>query len=380
MSEPRDFYETLGVGKQASASELKKAYRKLAMKFHPDRNPDNPEAEAKFKEASEAYAVLSDEDKRARYDQYGHAGLQNGGGYGGFHSAEDIFSQFGDIFGDFFGFGGGGGGQRRGGGRSIRRGEDLQFHLELDFIEAIKGCDKSINVPILESCDTCDGTGAEPGSKPEKCDMCGGTGAVYQQQMFLRIRTSCPKCRGAGKIIRNPCKTCNGEGRLRKAKEIKVTIPPGVDEGLRLRLPGKGNAGDPGAPFGDLYVSLAVSEHSHFERDGNDIRLLVPVTYSQACLGAKLTIPTIDEPHEFELPAGTPSGKIHVIRGLGAPVLGGRRGRGDMILQTVVDVPRKLGAEEMELIRQLAVIQNDKVNEEKGFFQNISEFWDKWTT
>ena len=378
MSTPRDYYEVLGVSKDSSSSEIKKAYRKLAMKFHPDRNPDDPDAESKFKEASEAYAVLSDDEQRSRYDQFGHAGLNGGGGFGGFSSPEDIFSQFGDIFGDIFGgFGGFSGG--RGGGQSrARAGEHLQYNLELDFLEAIHGCEKMIKVPRLELCDRCEGSGSEPGSRPTTCDMCGGSGAVFQQQMFLRIRTTCPKCKGVGKLITNPCTKCNGEGRLRKPNEIKVTVPPGVDEGLRLRLPHKGNDGDPGGPPGDLYVSLLVKPHPVFRRDGEDIRVIMPVSYPQACLGAKVMVPTVDEEAELEIPAGTPSGKRFTLSGQGAPRLGGRRGRGDQHVQVVVAVPKRLTEEERELIRRLAEIQDEKVGE-KGFFQNFQNFWDKFT-
>jgi len=263
MSQPRDYYEVLGVAKTASESEIKKAYRKLAMKYHPDRNSDDPDAESKFKEASEAYSVLSDRDKRARYDQFGHAGLNSQAGFG---SAEEIFSNFADIFGgDFFSdfFGGGGGGQR---GSRARRGENLQYRLTIEFLEAVKGCKKEIKVPRMIHCGTCHGSGAAPGSRPTTCDMCNGTGSVFQQQMFLRIRSTCPKCNGAGKIITSPCKTCSGKGRVRKDDQVSVSIPAGVDVGNRLRVSGKGNEGEPGGGAGDLYVDINVKEHEFFRR------------------------------------------------------------------------------------------------------------------
>lgn len=379
MSTPRDFYEVLGVSKESTTSEIKKAYRKLALQYHPDRNPDNPEAEAKFKEASEAYSVLSDSEKKARYDQFGHAGLQNGGGFGGGgFTTEDIFGQFGDIFSEFFGFaGGGGGGGRRASNK--RPGENLQYELELEFLEAIHGCEKTVSIPRMEICDACDGRKSQGGAKAMTCSMCNGNGSVIRQEMFLRVRTTCPKCRGEGKIISNPCKKCEGNGRVRKVNEIKVTVPPGVDSGLRLRVPGKGNVGDPGAPVGDLFVVLVVEDHDHFRREGEHIKLHYPISYPQACLGATIKIPTVSGITDLEIPAGTPSGKVFRLVGHGAPRLGGSRGRGDQYVQVFITVPNKLSAEEEELIRKLAEIQKEKVGD-KGFFQNIQNLWDKWTT
>ena len=372
---PRDYYEVLGVEKTAEAKEIKKAYRKMAMQYHPDRNPDSPEAEAKVKEASEAYAVLSDNEKRARYDQFGHAGLSNnGGGFGGFSSAEDIFSQFGDIFGDIFGFSGRSGG-RSGGGRQVRRGEDLEYRLQLDFLEAVHGCERKIKIPRKVHCRTCNGSGAKSGSKPKVCGTCNGQGAVFQQQMFLRIRTTCPTCHGAGTIISDPCTVCNGEGRTRESQEIKVTIPAGVDEGNTLRVPRKGNEGDPSAPPGDLYVKIVVKEHENFRRNEEHIQLTVPISYPQACLGATIAVPTVDEDAELKIPAGTPSGKIFRLKGKGIPILGGRRGRGDQFVQVVVAVPQKLSKEEEELIRKLAELQKGKVNEKGSFIKDILEFF-----
>ena len=374
MSEKRDYYEVLGLSKGASKGDIKKSSRKLAMKFHPDRNPDNAEAEAKFKEVSEAYAVLSDEEKKARYDQYGHAGLgQGGGGFGGFQSTDEIFSQFGDIFGDFFGFGRGGGGG--GGGRQQRRrGEDLQVTVDIDFLQAVHGCEKSISIPRKEHCSTCDGTGAAPGSKPVTCDMCNGTGNVSMQQMFFQIRQPCPKCKGKGKIIVKPCKDCKGEGRVRRKNDVKISVPPGVDTGVALRLSGKGNDGESGASPGDLKVILRVRDHDFFQREGEHITCTIPITYPQACLGAKVKVPTVDEDADLEIPAGTQPGKVFTLRGKGAPHLGSRRGRGNQYVQVIVGVPTEMTPAEEALVRKLAELHQDDVNE-RGFFQSL---WDKF--
>ena len=368
MSEKRDYYEVLGVSKSSTDSEIKKAYRKLAMKYHPDKNPDNPEAEAKFKEASEAYSVLSDEEKKQRYDQYGHAGL-NGQG---FSSAEDIFSNFSDIFGgdifsQFFGggFGGGGGGRQQ-----ARRGEDLQYRLRIEFLDAVKGVKREIKIPRAAGCNDCSGTGAAKGSKPTKCDMCNGMGHVFQQQMFIRMRTTCPKCHGQGKMISNPCGSCEGEGRVRKDDTVTVNIPAGVDTGSRLRVSGKGNEGKQGAPSGDLYVVIMVNEHESFERHDNDILSEEPISYPQACLGTKIKVKTAYGEEELDIPAGTPSGKVFTLKGKGVPFLGRRYGQGDHHVQVFVKVPTKMSKEEADLVKKLADLQGDKVDE-GGFFSKI---------
>jgi len=371
MSDKRDYYEVLGLPKDASPSDIKKSYRKLAMKYHPDRNPDDPAAEDKFKEASEAYSVLSDEDKRARYDQFGHAGMggQNfsyedifGGGGGGF---ADIFSE---IFGGGFGgFGGGGGG---GGRSSLRRGQDLRYRMKLDFLEAVHGVkDKEIKVPRATHCSPCKGTGSAD-SKTSKCSTCNGMGAVLQQQMFVRIKTTCPTCRGKGTTIANPCTPCRGSGLVKKEENVTVSIPAGVDTGNRLRVSGKGNQGDVGAPAGDLYVDIQVKEHDFFMREDNDILCSIPISYPKACLGSKIRVPTVDGETELDVPAGTPSGKVFTLRSKGVPFVNRRHGRGDQLVQVVVSVPTKMTPEEDALVRQLAEVQGSKV-EDAGFFSKI---------
>lgn len=372
MDTPRDYYEVLGVGRDADAPAIKKAYRKLALKFHPDRNPDNPEAEERFKEASEAYSVLSDEQKRATYDRFGHAGLRGAGQSPGFGSTEEVFSHFSDLFGDLFGFGAGGGGR----GQRVRAGADLQYRLDLDFMEAVHGTAKEIEIPRSSICEVCDGSGAEPGTELKTCPTCNGLGEVIQTQMFLRIRTVCPTCQGRGKIITTPCRSCNGQGRTRVAHKLTVDIPAGVQTGMRLRLRGKGDEGDPGAPPGDLHILLNVAEHDFFKRDGDDIYGTVPISYAQACLGATVTVPTVDGEEELNVPRGTPSGKVLTLREKGAPRLRGR-GRGDQHVQVVVSVPQKISTEEEELIRRLAELQDEKVKvSQKGF---LREFWDRLT-
>jgi molecular chaperone DnaJ len=374
MSQPRDYYEVLGVARDAAEGAIKKAYRKLALQYHPDRNPDNPEAEAKFKEASEAYSVLSDAQKRGTYDRFGHQGLKGQGFNPGFHDPEEIFSQFGDLFGDLFGFGGG---RRGGGGQRLRRGANLQIALQLEFLEAIHGVKKVIDLPREVVCGRCDGNGAEPGTQPVKCSTCNGVGEVIQQQMgFLRIRTTCPHCRGSGKVIQDPCKECSGSGRTRQVDSITVPIPPGMNTGQGLRVPAKGHEGDRGAPPGDLIVHIEVSEHEFFKRHGDDVLCEVPISFPQACLGAQLKVPTVDGDAELVVPPGTPSGRIFSLPGQGAPRPGGRRGRGDQRVQVIVQVPSRLSAEEDRLIRKLAELQDEKVAE-KGF---LKDFWDRITS
>jgi molecular chaperone DnaJ len=369
MSQPRDYYEILGVARTAGADEIKKAYRKLALQHHPDRNPGDPQAEAKFKEASEAYGVLSDANKRATYDRFGHAGLRGAGMDPGFQNADEIFSHFSDLFGDLFGLGGGRG-RGRGGGPRLRRGADLEYALELEFLEAVHGCSKEVEIARQSRCETCDGSGAKPGTKPVTCSTCNGVGEVVQAQMFLRIRTACPACGGSGTRITDPCVTCRGAGRTRSTDKLTITVPAGVNEGLQLRLTGKGDQGDQGAPAGDLYVLLRVGEHETFRRDGADIVSTVPVSYPQACLGAKIPVATVHGDVTLEIPKGTPSGKVFELSGKGVTVLGRPGAFGDHHVQVVVAVPGSLSHEEEELIRKLAALQDHKVSD-KGFWRDI---------
>lgn len=357
----RDYYVVLEVTKTASDADIKKAFRALAMKHHPDRNAGDKEAETKFKEAAEAYEVLSDPEKRSTYDRFGHEGLR---GQGGFQSAEDVFSQFGDLFGELFG---GGGRQRAKAGP--RRGADLEYVLAVEFMDAAKGSEQEIQVPKHGLCETCDGTGAKAGSSPITCDLCKGAGEVMQRQAFFQIRTACPRCSGSGKVIKDPCGSCSGSGRQRVSDKLKVTIPAGVDDGMQLRLGGKGDIGDKGAPNGDLYVTIRLKEHSLFRRDGVHVLCTVPMSFPTACLGGTITIPTIDGDVPQEIEAGTPSGKIVVLRGKGIPSVQGR-GRGDQHVQLVVAVPKTLSAREEELVRELATLHDDKVRD-KSFWDDL---------
>lgn len=371
MSQPRDYYEVLGVSKSATDPEIKKAYRKLAMKHHPDRNPDNAEAESLFKEASEAYSVLSTADKRATYDRYGHAGLQGAGMNSGFDNADEIFSHFSDMFGDLFGFSGG----RGGGGRRGRRGGDLNVRVGVDFLEAVHGCQQEITIGRDGQCEPCDGSGVEPGHEPETCDTCGGVGEVVQAQMFLRIRTVCPACHGRGKVVRHPCGDCRGRGTQKVSDTLTVSVPAGIEGGQVLRLTGKGNEGSEGAPAGDLYVEISAAPHEFFERRGADVFCELPVSYAQACLGAEISVPTVHGETSLTVPAGTPSGKVFQLNNEGAPRLDGR-GRGMQFVQMVVAVPKSLTPREEELLRELAELQDEHVVE-RGF---LREFWGRLTS
>jgi molecular chaperone DnaJ len=358
MAGKRDYYDVLGVSRTASSAEIKKAFRALAMKHHPDKNPGDKAAEAVFKEVAEAYEILGDEQKRQMYDRFGHDGLRGAGLNAGFQSADEVFTHFSDLFGEIFGMGGAGGGRRRG----PRRGPDLEYPLNIDFLEAAKGCEKEIQVPKHAPCTECEGSGAAPGSQPQVCGTCRGAGEVIQAQMFLRIRATCPTCGGAGKVIRDPCKGCGGSGRTRVSEKLKVTIPAGVDDGMQLRLQGKGDAGDPGAPSGDLYVTIHVAPHDIFGRDGNNVLCQVPIGFATACLGGEIQVPTIDGEENLQIERGTPSGKVFTLRGKGVPALNGR-GRGDHLVQVVVAVPQTLSPKEEELIRQLASLQDAKVKD-----------------
>jgi molecular chaperone DnaJ len=376
MPAQRDYYEVLAVARDASAGAIKKAYRKIALKNHPDRNPGDEEAVELFKEASEAYDVLSDDGKRSRYDQFGHAGASGAGGRGGgsgFQDVGDIFSAFGDIF-ENFGFGGNGGG---GGGRTRgRRGSSLQASAEIDLTEAATGCTRELHIARHESCDTCDGSGARPGSKSTSCSTCGGHGQVIQAQGMFRVQTTCPACRGEGKSVSNPCVDCSGSGRTMKEVVREVKIPAGIDNGMQLCLRGEGEAGTKGAGRGDLYVDVEVKAHPLFERDGMDLMCRVPVTYSQAVLGAELEIPTLNGPHDFTLPSGTQPGSVTRLRGKGMPDPRTGRRVGDLLVEIQVEVPRKTSGRQEELLRELAEIEEtDVMPERKSFFGQVKEFF-----
>ncbi|MEK7467762.1 MAG: molecular chaperone DnaJ [Planctomycetota bacterium] len=358
MSTKRDYYEILGVPKNASLDEIKKSYRQAAMKFHPDRNPGDKDAEARFKEAAESYEVLADAEKRARYDQFGHAGLESAGfGSRGFSSPEDIFEAFGDIFGDFFGFG------RRGGGGG-RRGASLRAEVEIEFVEAAKGCDRTIVMKRHEVCGTCRGTGAKAGTQASQCPLCGGHGQVLQGGGFFTIRTSCPKCAGSGKVVKDPCKPCGGEGTTREKAEVKVAIPAGIDTNTRIRVPGEGEPSLAGGGRGDLFVDVTVKPHSIFEREGTTLFCEVPISFSQAALGAEIEVATLDEKVTLKVPRSTPSGQLFRIRGKGLPdVEGGRQG--DMVVRVVIEVPKSLTKEQEDLLREFAKTEKVEVKPRK---------------
>lgn len=346
----RDFYEVLGVDKSVNEADLKKAYRRLAMKYHPDRNPDDSTAEAKFKEVKEAYQILSDAEKRAAYDQFGHAAFENGGmGAGGFGGAAGA-GGFGDIFGDMFGdiFGGGGGSRQR-----QRRGADLRYDLELTLEEAVKGTEVNITVPRMSDCGTCHGSGAKPGSDAKTCDTCHGAGQVRMQQGFFSVQQTCPKCHGDGKIITDPCGTCHGQGRVREQKKLSVKIPAGVDVGDQIRLSGEGESAGPGGVNGDLYVSVNLKKHPIFERDGVDLHCSVPVSYSTLALGGELEVPTLEGRAKLKVPAGTQSGKLFRLRGKGVRNVRNSGVVGDLYCKVHVETPVNLTKRQRELLQEL---------------------------
>lgn len=347
----RDYYETLGVNKNASEAELKKAYRRLAMKYHPDRNTGDQavEAEANFKEAKEAYEVLSNAQKRTAYDQFGHAGvdpsLGGGGGPGGFGGGGNFSDIFGDVFGDIFGGG-------RGGGQRVNRGSDLRYNLELSLEQAVAGTTVKIKVPTYVHCHTCNGSGAKKGSRPEPCATCGGHGQVRMQQGFFSIQQTCPRCQGQGTVIKDPCGTCHGQGRIKESKTLSVKVPAGVDTGDRIRLSGEGEAGDHGGPAGDLFVQVAVKEHEIFSREDSHLFCEVPIGYATAALGGELEVPTLDGKVKLKIPAGTQTGKLFRMRGKGVqPVRGGPVG--DLLCRVLVETPVNLTDRQKDLLREL---------------------------
>ncbi len=372
MADKRDYYEVLGVKKGASDDELKKAYRKAAMKYHPDRNPDNKEAEEKFKEVNEAYAVLSDSEKRARYDQYGHAGVDPNFGGGGFNGAG---FDFGDIFGDIFGagFGGFGGGGRRNG---PKRGRDVQQIVDITFEEAAFGCKKKLNVTMAEKCPTCGGSGAKPGTSPVKCSHCGGKGQVVQQQRtmfgYSNVVSTCPHCGGKGETISDPCKDCRGTGKVRKSKTIEVSIPQGIDHGQTIQISGGGEPGEKGGPNGDLLITVRVRKHSVFQREGNDVFIDVPITFVQAALGATLKVPTLDGMVDFDIPEGTQTGSQFRMKGKGIPYMRGNT-RGNQYVTVNVEVPKNLSSKQKEILREFDDEKNYK--QKKSFGDKIKDLF-----
>src|SRR5512143_1924024 len=369
----RDYYEVLGVAKNASDEEIKKAYRKLAMKHHPDRNPDDKGAEEKFKEAKQAYEILSDSDKRAAYDQFGHAGVDpqagmGGGGFGG-GGFSDAFS---DIFGDIFG--GGGGGRRD----RVYRGADLRYNLEIGLEEAARGTETKIRIPTLDECETCHGSGAKPGTTPTTCSTCGGHGQVRIQQGFFSVQQTCPRCGGTGKMVTDPCPSCHGEGRVKKHKTLSVKIPAGVDNGDRIRLAGEGEAGVNGGPPGDLYVVIHLKDHPVFKRDGDDLHCEMPISFATAALGGEVEIPTLDGHAKIKIPAETQSGKVFRLRGKG--IKGVRsHAPGDLFCHVAVETPVKLTARQKELLRELEAIsaQDPGAHDPraKSFMDKVKEFF-----
>ena len=375
----RDYYEVLGVSRTATDVEIKSAYRKLALKYHPDRNPGDHAAEEKFKESAEAYSVLADADKRHLYDRYGHAGL-GGAATGGFDPTvftgfEDILGGLGDIFGlgDVFG-----GGRRRGG---VQRGADLRYDLEISFDEAAKGTETSVQIPRLESCESCSGSGAAPGSKATTCPQCQGRGQLRYQQGFFTVARTCGQCRGTGSVIAKPCTTCKGSGRVQKERKLTVRVPPGIATGQRLRLSGEGEAGGPGGPPGDLYVVIHVQEHPFFHRDGNDLYCEVPLNFPTLALGGEIRIPTLEGEEPFKVPEGTGSGQSFRLRGRGMPDVSGR-GRGDLFVTVKVITPKKLSKEQKKLLEQLATsLPKEQFeptpvdHEDKGLFDRVKDIF-----
>jgi molecular chaperone DnaJ len=371
-SSKRDYYEVLAVDRQANDEEIKRAYRRLAMQYHPDRNVGDPEAEEKFKEASEAYEVLRDPEKRRRYDRYGHAGL-DGMNMPHFNDAQSVFDLFGDIFGDLFG-------QR--GRRGPPPGRDLQAVIEVDLVEAARGTTKTIHLSRDEVCPDCTGSGSRPGSRPATCRRCNGHGVVIQSQGFFRVQQTCRGCGGRGVVITDPCEGCRGNGRVVARRTLEIAIPPGVDTGTRIRLSGEGDAGQPGAPSGDLYVLIRVREHAIFQREGEHLHCHVPITFSQAALGGDIEVPTLEGRLVHKLKRGLQSGDVVYISGRGMPVLeGGRqRGpsgrRGDLLVHLIVETPRTLTKRQEELFRELAEIDQKQVSpQRKSFLDKLREFF-----
>jgi molecular chaperone DnaJ len=373
----RDYYDVLGVEKGASDGDIKKAFRRIAMKYHPDRNPDSKDAEEKFKEAQEAYEILGDQEKKSAYDRFGHAGVDGNAGAGGFGGGGAGFSDvFGDVFGDIFG--GGGGGRGRSG---PARGSDLRYDLQLDLEDAVKGKTVQIDVPTMVHCDTCDGSGARKGSSPVTCSTCGGNGQVRMSQGFFSVQQTCPQCRGRGQIISDPCGDCHGQGVREERKTLSVKIPAGVDTGDRIRLAGKGEAGPQGGPAGDLYVQMHVREHAIFVRDDANLHCEVPISFAQAALGGELEVPTLSGKVKLKVPAETQSGKLFRLRGKGvAPVRGGATG--DLLCRVVLETPVNLSAEQRGFLEQFDESLAGKSKHSPrttSWFDGVKKFFDNLT-
>ncbi len=367
----KDYYEVLGLARDAGQEEIKKTYRKLALKFHPDKNPGDKQAEECFKEASEAYEVLHDPQKRQVYDQFGHAGLE-GRGFHGFGDVGDIFSAFGDIFGDVFGLGNmfDMGGQGRSAGR---RGADLRYDLQISFTDAAFGKQFSIEIPRHEICPDCSGTGAASDTAIKPCSACGGKGSVIRTQGFFSISTTCTRCHGEGKFIEHPCRLCRGHGRVSKKRQLEVKIPAGIEDSSRLRLRGEGEPGSGGGPAGDLYVFIRVKEHRMFSRHGDDVVCRAPISFPQAVLGGEIEVPTLEGATKLTIPHGTPTGKIFRLSGLGVHHLHGR-GLGDQLVQVEIQVPKKLSAEQESLLREYARLTEDSIAPQKeGFLKRFAQ-------
>ena len=376
----RDYYEVLGISKGASADEIKKAFRTKAKELHPDRNADNPDAEAQFKEANEAYDCLKDPDKKAAYDRYGHAAFEGGMGGGqrggGFHGQGDFASAFSDVFDDLFGDFMGGGGRGQGGRQRAARGADLRYNLRVTLEEAYAGMQKTINVPTAVACGACSGSGAEGGAEPTTCPTCSGMGKVRAQQGFFTIERTCPTCSGIGQIIKNPCKSCGGKGRVEKERALSVNIPAGVETGTRIRLSGEGEAGMRGGPTGDLYIFIEVREHDIFQREGTNLFCRVPVSMITAALGGDIEVPTIDGGRSrVKIPAGSQSGRQMRLRSKGMPALRGG-GQGDMFIEMAVETPVNLTSRQKELLQEFEKLSEDNNPEGKSFFSSVKGFWD----
>jgi molecular chaperone DnaJ len=368
----RDYYEVLGVSQTATDQEIKSAYRRLAVKYHPDKNPNDASAEDKFKEAAEAYSVLQDGEQRRRYDRFGHAGVSSSGGGGNWGAPG--FGGFEDILGDLFGFGDVFGGARAGSRRSAaQRGADLRYDLEITLEDAANGMTAQLRIPRLEGCETCKGSGAAAGTQPESCHTCGGTGQVRYQQGFFSVARTCNACRGAGRVIKSPCKDCHGAGRVEREKQMEVKIPAGVETGSRLRVQGEGEGGAQGGPAGDLYVVIHVGEHEQFERQGSNLYEAVPITFTQAALGSDLMVKTLDGEEKLKIPVGTQTGTVFRVKGKGMPQLGGR-GKGDLFVSVSVVTPTSLTREQRKLLEQLAEVETKDL-EDKGLVDKVRDIF-----